>query len=144
MIGGVNGTVTVRKNLTVKAVLNNVTVQFHSAWEGTPRTLLLQLPCVPTVNAVQPREWVYTVDVRVENSVYTFSIRRNSVAFRSANHASPLSFLSETEQLAMAAPAVRNFFELQVSPEHRSASANVDARFLLQDFPDKLQNVELA
>lgn len=118
-------------------MLNTVAVQIDTSikYERQPFSLLVEIPNIPTVDGVQPRSWDYAIDVRIEG-IYSFSIRRNSVAFRSANYKSTMSVTGNAEELAMSAP--RNPVVLQASADSPTTSANIEARFLLRDFPQSL------
>ncbi len=135
-LGGVTGTVTVRKNQLATAALNTITIQMDPStrYEGEPFSLLLEIPNIPTVDGVQPRSWVYAIDVRVERT-YSFSIRRNSMAFRSTNYKSTMSMIGTSEELKMAAP--RNRLLLRVSADNPTASGDIEAGFLMRDFSEQ-------
>jgi hypothetical protein len=79
----------------------------------------------------QPHSWEYTVDMVLDASGGMISIHRNSVALRSANFASPLPYLTESEELVVASstrPAL-----IKISEDQPSASACVEARLFLRD-----------
>jgi len=68
----------------------------------------------------------------VEETGCTLSLRKMSVAFRSVNYAGEMKLLSSSEELALSAPRKR--VELTASKSTPTASANIEARFLLKDF----------
>ena len=141
IVAGVSGTAAVVKNLRVSAVLNTVSVQMNPAarYEGPPFSLQLQLPNAPTVDGVQPHSWVYAFDVSSIDGTYIFSIRQNSIAFRSANYKVPMPAIASTEELVMVAP--RNPVLLRTSAESPTASADVKAMFLLRDLPAPISSI---
>jgi hypothetical protein len=68
VIAGLSGTVELRKNVWVKAVLNKVTFEIDPARDnaGGPLALeQLKLTNVPTVDGSQPLNWDYIVDLHV-------------------------------------------------------------------------------
>lgn len=133
VIGGMIGNVIVRKNQLTRAVLNTITVQLDAPakHEGALTSVLLNIPNKPTIDGAQPHNWSYAIDV-VLDKVSSFSVRRMSMAFRSAQYKSPMPILGASEELVMSAP--RNRIALKVSPGETTVSANIEARFLLRDF----------
>ena len=131
-IGGVNGTVVLTKNAIARAVLNTITIRMYPpAWAlQKPLTLLGQIPTNQTIDGGELHSWIYSIDA-VFDGGWEFSIRRNSVAVRSANYKTSLGVTTNLEEIAMAAP--RNFHALRVSAQDPVVKANIEARFLLRD-----------
>jgi hypothetical protein len=102
-IGGKSETVSVRKNQLARIVLNTLTVQLDPSTrhQGPPISVSLEIPAIPTIDGVQRRLWTYTIDVFIDGT-FTCSIRRMSMAFRSANYKLSMPALSSSEELAMA------------------------------------------
>jgi hypothetical protein len=87
IVGGVTGTLTLRKNQLARAVLNTVTIKIDDAsvCSERPIEMRLDVPNIPTIDGAQPRSWTYGIDVRIDTTC-SFSIRRNSMALRSENY----------------------------------------------------------
>ena len=96
------------------------------------------LACVPTVDGANPHSWNYTFDVKYDGSIFEISLVQLSTSFRSANLPAPMSILGENEELIMAAPTNEpKFIASQSEPR---LTINLNARFLLRDFPELNDN----
>jgi hypothetical protein len=87
----------------------------------------------PTIDGVQPHEWSYTVDMLLDASGAELSIQQNSVALRSVNFPSPLSGVTDSEELILVSsmrPAT-----IKISKDQPSASANIEARLFVREIP---------
>jgi hypothetical protein len=158
VIAGLKGTVQLRKNVWVSAVLNNMTLEIDPARNdaGGPLALeRLRLPNVPTVNGAQPQDWDYEFGIHIGGETAVLSIRLNAVALRAANCGSGLDVLGTNEELVMAAPAqgplrlcvtdsAGNTYRkdaappsegliVAATPDSPSVSAEITAMFLLRD-----------
>jgi hypothetical protein len=133
-IGGAAETVSIKKNKFEKVILNTITAQLHPPiqYNGPAISRSVTIPAKPIIDGIQPRSWDYVIDV-IFNGSYSFSVRRMAVALRSANYPSPLPLLHQLEELVMSVPRIRTV--LTVSLDTPTASANIEARFLLRDFP---------
>ena len=137
VLEGRSGSVLIRKNEPVTAVLNTISWELGSRTQhesGNSMFPTFRISNLPTVEGVQPRSWDYGFDVSAEQRVHTLTIRQNSMAFRSANCERPLSILGPTEELVMVAP--RNGLALSVPVSARSITGTIEAEFLLRDFPE--------
>jgi hypothetical protein len=132
-IVGMKGDAALVKNRVARITLGTVTIHITPAFKHPTQAMRTtwNIRSVPTVNGVQPHSWEYTVDMVLDASGGMISIHRNSVALRSANFASPLPYLTESEELVVASstrPAL-----MKISEDQPSASACVEARLFLRD-----------
>jgi len=127
------GSLPLRKNQILRAVLNRITVRLDSSFKysGDPLGSPFEMPAILEIGGAKPRSWTYTVDVRVYPERCEFSLRRISVTLRRGNCQSPLLVLADTEEIAILAP--RAEVKLSVTPDSPSASSNIEARLLLRD-----------
>jgi len=137
IIGGLTGSVLIRKNEWTSAVINTVGFEAGQTTQDEKGFRLfsgLQITNLPTVEGAQAGSWDYTFDVLVERTVHTLNFRRMSMAFRSVNCKQPLPILGPTEELVMAAP--KDPLTLSANPEHGVVTGVIEAQFLLRDFPE--------
>jgi hypothetical protein len=132
-ITGMSGNATVMKNRVSTIILGTVIVRMFPGFEypAQPMKTCWDVRSMPTVDGAQPKNWEYTVDMVLGTSGGEISIRQNSVALRSANFATPLSCLTESEELVVLSstrPAV-----MQVSRDQTTASASIEAGLFLRD-----------
>ncbi len=131
-IDGMSGEAVVMENRVSKIILGMVTVQAFPTFghQGEALRTHWDVRSVPTIDGVQPHGWTYTVDMLLDASGGLLSVRQNSVALRSANFSSPLSCLTDTEELVVVSsirPAI-----MKLSEDEPSASGYVEARLLLR------------
>jgi hypothetical protein len=128
-----SGTLALRKNQIALAVLNGITVLLDGSFKhsGEPVESSFEIRADLSIAGAKPRSWTYTIDARVYPDRCEVSVRRMSVTLRRNNCQSPLLALSESEELAILAP--RREVKLILTPANPSASANIEARFLLRD-----------
>ena len=133
-IDGIAKQLTLRKNKIAIEILNTISVKLDLAVEyrGPSHTMLGTISCIPTLDGIRPNEWSYSIEVAIDENGCTLSLRKMSVAFRSVNYAGGMKLLSSSEELALLAPRKR--VELTVSKSTPTATANIEARFLLRDF----------
>lgn len=123
-----------RKNKIAFEILNSIFVRLDSAVEyrGPSHTMLATIPCKPTIDGIPPIEWNYSIEMAIDKNGCVLSLRKMSVAFRSLNYAKGMKLLSSSEELVLSAPRKR--VQLNVSKSSPTATANIEARFLLRDF----------
>jgi hypothetical protein len=133
-IDGMAKQLTLRKNKIAIGILNKINVKLDLAVEyrGPSHTMLGTISCIPTIDGIRPNEWSYSIEITIEETGCTLSLRKMSVAFRSVNYAGGMKLLSSSEELALLAPRKR--VELTVSKSTPTATANIEARFLRKDF----------
>jgi hypothetical protein len=134
-IVGMEGDAVLAKNRVAKITLGTATVHITPAFKHSTQAIRTtwDIRSVPTINGVQPHSWEYTVDMVLDASGGMISIRRNSVALRSANFASPLPYLTESEELVVASSTRPTL--IKISEDQRSVSASLEARLFLRDVP---------
>jgi|HubBroStandDraft_1064217.scaffolds.fasta_scaffold127072_1 hypothetical protein len=98
----------------------------------------LRLPCVPTVDGAQPRNWNYLFDLKYDGETLEVTVSQNSVAFRSANAIAPLPVLGSNEELVMSVPL--GGLTLNVTSSDPRNATQLQAQFLLRDFPELGRN----
>ena len=126
---------TLKKNRIAVEVLNTISVQLDPGveYKGPSHKMLGVIKCIPTIGGVRPRDWSYTLEVSIdETEGCTITLRKMSLAFRSANYPGGMKLLSGLEELVLAAP--RRKVELKVSRTAPAGTADIEARFLLRDF----------
>jgi hypothetical protein len=134
-IAGMTGNAIVMKNRAVKITLGTASVHIFPSFEHQAQAMktMWDIRSAPTIDGMQPHSWEYTVDMVLDASGGTISVRQNSAALRSANSTPPRSCLTESEELVVVSsirPAVMN-----ISKDQPSASAFVEARLFLRDIP---------
>ena len=135
---------TVRKNHYASISLGAVTFNGNPVTLSTAKPFVakrLRLSCLPTVDGAQPRTWDYVFDLKFDGKTLEVNVLQNSMAFRSANTPAPLPVLGPTEELVMAAPV--GGLTLSVTPFMPQTTANLEAQFLLRDFPELRRNTEV-
>jgi len=133
-IDGTEKQLILRKNRIAIEILNTMSVTLDLAVEyrGPSHTMLGTIPCIPTINGIRPEGWSYSIEMAIDENGCTLSVRKMSVAFRPGNYAGGIKLLSTSEELALSAPRKR--VQLTVSKSTPTATANIEARFLLRDF----------
>jgi hypothetical protein len=64
-----------------------------------------RLVCVPSIAGASPRDWAYTVYPRFDGFTLSAEVMQMSIAFRNKNFATPLSQLSDREELVVRIPS---------------------------------------
>ena len=133
-IVGSRGNAVVMKNRVTRITLGNVTVRAFPTFEHPAQTMNTHwaIQSLPTIDGAQPHEWRYTVDMLLDASGGTLSIRKNSVALR-APKCSLLSCLDDTEELVLVSsihPAT-----IRISKDKPYASGCIEARLFLRSIP---------
>jgi hypothetical protein len=130
-IVGSRGDAIVMKNRVARITLGIVTARAFPTFEHPAQTMKTHwvIRSLPTIDGTQPHEWLYTVDMLLDVSGGTLSIRPNSVALRSSNFSS-LSCVDDTEELVVVSsmrPAA-----MRISKERPYASGCIEARLFLR------------
>jgi hypothetical protein len=128
---GTAGEVIVMRNRAPKITLGELTVRLLP---GSKRLAEVvkgygDIRSAPTIDRAQPHNWVYTVDLAVDKSIITVSIRQNSAALRSDRFPS-MSCVTGSEELVVVAnmePRV-----IRLSPDALTATASIEARLLVR------------
>src|SRR5271163_4055883 len=133
-IVGSSGDAIVMKNRVTRIRLGIVTARAFPTFEYPAQTMKTHwdLRSLPTIDGAQPHEWPYTVDMLIDASGGTLSMRQNAVALRSSNFSS-LSCLDDTEELVVVSsmrPAA-----MRISKDQPYASGCVEARLFIRAIP---------
>jgi hypothetical protein len=139
--GGILGDIKIegtRKNLSVRKgkftvdILNSISVRLdlRKEYRGSPYKMVGNVPCIPKLDGVQPHDWRYAIELTVDENSCVLAFRQMAVAFRSTSYPG-FKILSDTEELVLQAPRKR--VELVVSKSVPTATADIEARFLLKD-----------
>jgi len=94
----------------------------------------LEMPNPPLIDGVKPRTWKYPHEVEWDGATLSVTFLPTSMAFRSANHDTPLTHLGAHEELVMVAP--ERALKLSVTEAAPTAELPMFARFTLRDFPE--------
>jgi len=143
-MSGIKSTLTVRKNENALTSFGSIVVTGDFAVLRSMKCFSLkraQLPCPPTIDGAQPRTWNYSLDITYDGKELTVVVAMMSVAFRSVNLPAPLPVLGENEELVMVAPT--DMLMLGVTEQQPTIAASLRARFLLRDFPELNQRVNV-
>jgi len=130
---GMEGEALAAKNRVAKIALGTATVHISPAFKHPTEALRTtwEVRSVLTISGVQPHNWAYSVVMILDPSGGMILIQRNSVALRSTNFQSPLTCLTESEELVVVSstrPTV-----VKISRDQPSASASIEARLFLRD-----------
>jgi hypothetical protein len=132
-IVGSKGDAIVMKNRVTRIRLGIVTVRALPTYEHPAQAMKTHwdVRSLPTIDGAQPPEWRYTVDMLVNGSGGTLSIRQNSVALRLSNFS--LSCLDDTEELVVVSsmrPAT-----MRICKDKPYVSGCVEARLFIRAIP---------
>jgi hypothetical protein len=130
-IVGSRGDAIVMKNRVTRITLGIVTVRAFPTFEHPAQTMKTHwdIRSLSTIDGAQPHEWRYTIDMLLDASGGTLSLRQNSVALRSS-YFSSLSCLDDTEELVVVSsmrPAT-----MSISKDQPYASGCIEARLFLR------------
>jgi len=89
----------------------------------------LACPCVPTIDGIQPRKWVFTAIAKFDGDELSVEIRPQSISFRNVNLERPMQVLSSVDALMFAAPA--EIVTLRVTREVPVATMPLNSKLLL-------------
>jgi hypothetical protein len=130
-IVGSKGDAIVMKNHVTRITLGIVTARAFPTFEHPAQTLKTHwnIRSVPTIDGAQPHGWLYTVDMLLDASGGTLTIRQNSVALRLSN-CSSLSCLDDTEELVVVSSMRPE--AMSISKDQPYASGCIEVRLLLQ------------
>jgi hypothetical protein len=142
-ISGVSGEAVIAKNRITKITLGTVQVRGFAVLEQPAEALktLWEIESQPTIDGAQPHGWGYTVDLMLDASGASLSIRRNSVALRPTD-ATMMSCVEPSEELIVVSslrPPV-----LKISRDRLDTSGVIEARLLLRDIrPPAAESLQL-
>lgn len=130
-LSGTAGEAFVMKNRAPKITLGGVTVRLVPGFKRLAEIVrgYGDVRSVPTIDRAQPRAWTYTVDLAVDESNITVSVRQNSAALRSERFPS-MSCVTASEELVVVANMEPRVITL--SPDHLTATASIEARLLVR------------
>jgi hypothetical protein len=90
-----------------------------------------RLVCVPSIAGVRPRDWTYTVYPRFDGFTLSAEVKQMSISFQNKNFATPLSQLSDREELVVRIPSeTLNILATMSAP---ATAAKVLGHFNLRD-----------
>jgi hypothetical protein len=130
-IVGSRGDAIVMKNRVTRITLGIVTARAFPTFEHQAQSMKTHwnIRSLPTIDGAQPHGWLYTVDMLLDASGGTLTIRQNSVALRLSNFSSP-SCLDDTEELVVVSsmrPAA-----MSICKDQPYASGCIEVRLILR------------